>query len=149
MDEKKLDDFAIMAELSERENSDIMMAPLGNMKKIVVVGAGVGGLVCAAKLAKAGLDVTLLEHHYRLGGSSQTWARRFKMSDGTKGEVLFELTHCITGFGEDGNNYKLYKVNHSYINLYILIQITNQTSLLYTANFCLILVISTNFERIL
>jgi C-3',4' desaturase CrtD len=38
------------------------------MKRVVVVGAGVGGLTTAAILAKAGMDVTVLEAHIYPGG---------------------------------------------------------------------------------
>ncbi len=38
------------------------------MTRIVVVGAGIGGLTAAALLAKAGLDVTVLEAHVYPGG---------------------------------------------------------------------------------
>ncbi|MBI2444821.1 phytoene desaturase [Candidatus Micrarchaeota archaeon] len=38
------------------------------MKKIVVIGAGIGGLSCAAQLAKKGFDVTVLEKNARVGG---------------------------------------------------------------------------------
>ncbi len=37
-------------------------------RKIVVVGAGPGGLTCAALLAHRGFDVTVLEKHSRVGG---------------------------------------------------------------------------------
>ncbi len=41
-------------------------------KRVVVVGAGSNGLVCAINLARAGLDVTLLEHSPRPGGASSS-----------------------------------------------------------------------------
>jgi phytoene desaturase len=41
------------------------------MKKIVVVGAGLGGLAAAALLAKAGHDVTVLERNSWIGGKSR------------------------------------------------------------------------------
>ena len=41
--------------------------------RIVVIGAGVGGLTTAALLAKAGLDVTLLEAHVYPGGCAGTF----------------------------------------------------------------------------
>ena len=41
------------------------------MKKIVVVGAGLGGLTAAALLAKAGHDVTVLEKNSWIGGKSR------------------------------------------------------------------------------
>jgi C-3',4' desaturase CrtD len=37
-------------------------------RRVVVVGAGIGGLTTAAMLAKAGLDVTVLEAHVYAGG---------------------------------------------------------------------------------
>lgn len=42
------------------------------MKKIIVIGAGVGGTACAALLAKAGHEVTVLESHSFLGGRCAT-----------------------------------------------------------------------------
>jgi phytoene dehydrogenase-like protein len=39
-------------------------------RRVVVVGAGSTGLVCAIHLARAGLDVTVLEHAPRPGGAS-------------------------------------------------------------------------------
>ncbi len=41
--------------------------------RIVVIGAGVGGLTTAALLARAGLDVTLLEAHVYPGGCAGTF----------------------------------------------------------------------------
>ena len=40
-----------------------------------VVGAGIGGLVCANLLAKAGLRVLLVEQHYMVGGYCSTFRR--------------------------------------------------------------------------
>jgi phytoene dehydrogenase-like protein len=44
--------------------------------RIVVVGAGIGGLTSAALLAKAGLDVTVLEAHIYPGGCAGTFYHR-------------------------------------------------------------------------
>jgi phytoene dehydrogenase-like protein len=41
----------------------------------IIIGAGIGGLVCANLLARAGLKVLLLERHYMLGGYCSTFRR--------------------------------------------------------------------------
>ena len=41
--------------------------------RVVVVGAGIGGLTAAASLAKAGLDVAVLEAHVDPGGCASTY----------------------------------------------------------------------------
>ena len=46
------------------------------MSRVVVVGAGVGGLTTAALLARAGLDVTVLEAHVYPGGCAGTFVHR-------------------------------------------------------------------------
>ncbi|RPI24935.1 MAG: FAD-dependent oxidoreductase, partial [Chloroflexota bacterium] len=43
------------------------------MKRVVVIGAGVGGLTAAAVLARGGLDVTVLEAHIYPGGCAGTF----------------------------------------------------------------------------
>jgi C-3',4' desaturase CrtD len=43
------------------------------MPRVVVIGAGVGGLAAAAVLARAGLDVTVLEAHIYPGGCAGTF----------------------------------------------------------------------------
>jgi len=40
--------------------------------RVAVVGSGVGGLVCATRLARGGVDVTLFEKHEQCGGRMQS-----------------------------------------------------------------------------
>lgn len=62
--------------------------------KVVVIGAGVGGLTTAALLAQAGLEVTVLEHHTYPGGSAGTfWHRGFCFDAGAT---------LLAGFDEEG-----------------------------------------------
>jgi phytoene dehydrogenase-like protein len=42
----------------------------------VVIGAGIGGLFCAVKLAREGLEVLLIEQHYMVGGYCSTFRRK-------------------------------------------------------------------------
>lgn len=50
-----------------------MPAPIRTKDRIIVVGAGIGGLTTAALLAQAGLDVTVLEAHVYPGGCAGTF----------------------------------------------------------------------------
>jgi len=51
----------------------------------VIIGAGVGGLICANLLARAGLHVLLVEQHYMVGGYCSAFKR--------KGFVFDAATH--------------------------------------------------------
>lgn len=42
----------------------------------IIIGAGVGGLVCANLLARAGLTVLLIEQHFLVGGYCSTFRRK-------------------------------------------------------------------------
>ncbi len=43
---------------------------------VVIIGAGIGGLICANLLARQGLSVLLAEQHYMVGGYCSTFKRR-------------------------------------------------------------------------
>lgn len=49
--------------------------------KVVVIGAGIGGLTVAAVLARAGADVTVLENHIYPGGCAGTFYHRDYLFD--------------------------------------------------------------------
>jgi phytoene dehydrogenase-like protein len=50
--------------------------PLSSSYDAIVIGAGVGGLICANLLARAGLSVLLIEQHTVVGGYCSTFTRR-------------------------------------------------------------------------
>lgn len=43
---------------------------------VIVIGSGMGGMTCAALLAKTGRRVLVLEHHYVPGGYTHTFSRK-------------------------------------------------------------------------
>jgi phytoene desaturase len=64
----------------------------------VVIGAGIGGLVCANLLAKSGLRVLLVEQHYMVGGYCSTFRRGgFTFDAGTHFYPLLGNPATITG----------------------------------------------------
>jgi phytoene desaturase len=64
----------------------------------VVIGAGIGGLVCANLLAKSGLRVLLTEQHYMVGGYCSTFKRGgFTFDAGTHFYPLLGNPETITG----------------------------------------------------
>lgn len=43
--------------------------------KMVVVGAGIGGMAAAARLARDGFDVTVVERNDQAGGRARIWRK--------------------------------------------------------------------------
>lgn len=64
-------------------------------EKVVIIGAGLGGLFTGAILAKEGLEVTILEKNHIIGGGLQSFTRM--------GEVFDTGMHVIGGMREGGN----------------------------------------------
>ncbi len=62
---------------------------------VVVVGAGIGGLVCGTYLAKQGMKVLVLEQHFKPGGYCTSFRR---------GPFHFDAAaHSFGSYREDGN----------------------------------------------
>ncbi len=71
------------------------------MKKVIVIGGGLGGLECGYILAKNGYEVTVLEHDVRLGGCLQTFKR---------GNATFDTGfHYVGGLDEGQSLHGLFK----------------------------------------
>ncbi|MFC7523838.1 phytoene desaturase family protein [Parapedobacter sp. GCM10030251] len=70
---------------------------------IIVIGSGLGGLVCATILAKEGLKVLLLEKNNQYGGNLQTFVRDRRIFDTgvhyigglEKGQNLYQYFHYL------------------------------------------------------
>jgi len=76
---------------------------------VVVIGSGIGGLSCAALLAKYGLDVTVLESHSIAGGAAHSWeVKGFHFEAGpslysgmaARGKEANPLAHVLQAIGE-------------------------------------------------
>ena len=68
---------------------------------VVIVGSGLGGLVCSIILAKEGYSVCVLEKNNQFGGNLQTFVRD---------KTIFDTgIHYIGGLSEGQNLYKYFK----------------------------------------
>ena len=68
---------------------------------VVIVGAGLGGLLCAVMLAKNGMKVCVLEKNRQIGGCLQTFALRKK--------VLDACVHYIGGLGPGHTLHRIFQ----------------------------------------
>jgi phytoene dehydrogenase-like protein len=67
----------------------------------IIIGAGIGGLVCGCYLAKAGMKVLICEQHYKPGGYCTSFKR---------GPFTFDAAaHCFGGYREDGITRKVFR----------------------------------------
>ena len=68
---------------------------------IVIIGSGMGGLVCADLLGREGYTVCVLEKNRQIGGSLQTYVRD---------RVIFDSgVHYLGGLGKGQNLYQVFK----------------------------------------
>lgn len=93
---------SVLAAPGVRAQSNGQAADQSDTKpNVVVIGAGLGGLCCAAHLAKQGFPVTVVEQHHRPGGYATSFSRgRFEfdvslhstaLADNAQGRMLDEL----------------------------------------------------------
>lgn len=68
---------------------------------IVIIGSGIGGLICGNLLAKEGFSVCVLEKNKQIGGSLQTFSRE---------KTIFDSgVHYVGGLDEGQNLYQVFK----------------------------------------
>jgi all-trans-retinol 13,14-reductase len=68
---------------------------------VLVIGSGMGGLVCADMLSKEGMSVCVIEKNQQLGGSLQTYVRD---------RVIFDSgVHYLGGLEKGQNLYQIFK----------------------------------------
>lgn len=74
---------------------------MSTKQKVIIVGSGIGGLVCGAILAKEGYDVLVLERNKQIGGCLQIFVRD---------KLIFNSSvHYIGGLEKGQNLYKVFK----------------------------------------
>ncbi|HEX9649890.1 MAG TPA: NAD(P)/FAD-dependent oxidoreductase [Cyclobacteriaceae bacterium] len=68
---------------------------------VVIIGSGMGGLVCGTILAKEGFKVCILEKNQQIGGTLQTFVRK---------KVIFDSgVHYVGGLEPGQNLYQIFK----------------------------------------
>lgn len=87
------------------------------MKKVIIIGAGFGGLSAAAFLSKNGFDVTVIEKNSQVGGRSSTYIEKGFLFD--KGPSWYLMPEIFERFFKNFNKnffdyYKLVKLDPNY-----------------------------------
>ncbi|HRQ50005.1 MAG TPA: NAD(P)/FAD-dependent oxidoreductase [Agriterribacter sp.] len=72
-----------------------------NRYDIVIIGSGIGGLVCGGILSREGYRVCILEKNRQIGGSLQTFSR--------EKEIFDSGVHYIGGLDKGQNLYQIFK----------------------------------------
>src|ERR1700749_3764336 len=68
---------------------------------IIIIGSGIGGLVCADILGREGYKVCVIEKNKQIGGSLQTYVRD---------KVIFDSgVHYLGGLSKGQNLYQIFK----------------------------------------
>ncbi len=70
-------------------------------EKIIIIGSGIGGLICGAILAKEGYKITVLEKNKQIGGCLQIFVRNK--------HIFNSSVHYIGGISKGQNLYKIFK----------------------------------------
>ena len=74
-----------------------------NSYDVVVIGSGIGGMVCAATLSREGYHVCLIEKNSSFGGCVQSFSR--------KGVLIDTGVHYVGGLSENEPLYQIFKYN--------------------------------------
>ena len=93
-----------MVETDPRQ-SELMPRPFNTLRNgpesaydVVVIGAGIGGLICANLLARSGLRALLIEQHYVVGGYCSMFRRKgYRFDAATHFYPLLGNPHTMTG----------------------------------------------------
>ncbi|MEO8583984.1 MAG: NAD(P)-binding protein, partial [Flavitalea sp.] len=68
---------------------------------VIIIGSGMGGLVCGSLLSREGYKVCILEKNKQIGGCLQTYVRD---------KVIFDSgVHYLGGLSKGQNLYQIFK----------------------------------------
>src|SRR5580698_4076891 len=85
--------LGLLGMVESEQAKDFPLPPTtGRGTKVIILGAGIAGLVCAYEMRRAGFDCTVLEARERPGGRNWTLRRGSKLvfNDGTSQECTFD-----------------------------------------------------------